>query len=137
MTLEEARRIFCADRFATEATGITIDQIGEGTATCSFTIEERHKNQLGTVMGGAIYTLADYTAAIAANSCGRRSVSLSGQIHYLSVARGARLIACAETVKDGRSVSVLRVDICDDIGTAVATASFDSFNLPDKKSEKD
>ena len=129
MTIEEANARFAQDIFATKQTGIVIDEVGDRRAVCSFGIGPQHRNQIGGVMGGAIYTLADFAVAVAANlENGREvSVSLSGSIHYLAAARGGRLFAAAEPVRIGRSISVYRVRVYDDLGTEVAFAVFDDF----------
>ena len=63
-SLEEAQAYFQGDRFATEA-GMTLDALGEKSAVCSVTLSERHRNANGGVMGGAIFTLADFAFAAA------------------------------------------------------------------------
>ena len=45
-TLEEVRKIFEADRFATE-NGAVIEEIGEHSAICSLDITESHCNAMG------------------------------------------------------------------------------------------
>ena len=65
--LEEVRRIFGDDRFATEACGCEVLEASEGHAVCAFTIAPTHLNAQGRVMGGAIFTLADFSLAIACN----------------------------------------------------------------------
>ena len=63
--LEEARQIFAADKYATDASGIVIEEVGENYAKCSMKLTDVHRNAFGGVMGGAIYTLADFTFAVA------------------------------------------------------------------------
>ena len=65
--LEEAKAFFEKDYFAMGC-GIQIDEVGEGTSKCSFEIETRHLNGGGIVQGGAIFTLADFAFAVAANT---------------------------------------------------------------------
>jgi len=36
-------------------------------AICSLTLEAKHKNALGAVMGGVYFTLADFAFAVASN----------------------------------------------------------------------
>ena len=55
---EEIVRFFEKDRFAAE-TGAVIDEIDDRYARCSLTLEAKHKNALGAVMGGVYFTLAD------------------------------------------------------------------------------
>ena len=50
-TIEDIRKIFAGDRFATE-NGAVIEEVGERTATCSLTITDSHRNAMGAVMGG-------------------------------------------------------------------------------------
>ena len=76
-SLEEARAYFKGDRFATE-NGMTLDAIGEGTATCSLTLSQRHQNANGGVMGGVIFTLADFAFAAAVNNVHRPTVAQQG-----------------------------------------------------------
>lgn len=67
ISLEEAREFFKNDHFATEACGCRVVEAGPGHAVCEFDIEEKHLNGFGGVMGGAIFTLADFAVAIASN----------------------------------------------------------------------
>ena len=66
--IEEARRFFSNDKFATEVTGITIDEVHDGFSRCSLEIEEKHLGAHGQIMGGVIFTLADFAFAAATNS---------------------------------------------------------------------
>ena len=118
-TLEEIRSFFENDRFATE-NGMVIDEVAQGYAKCSLTITGRHRNAVGGVMGGVPFTLADFAYAVAANHQEPRWVSLSSNIAFLGMAKGEKLIAEATMVKSGRSTNYYRVDVCDDLGNAVA-----------------
>ncbi|MBQ8296926.1 MAG: PaaI family thioesterase [Ruminococcus sp.] len=126
-TIEEVREIFANDRFATENNAV-IDEIGENYAKCSMIIEERHRNAMGAVMGGATFTLADFTFAVAANWQKMGTVAISSNIAFLGVAKGTRLIAEAEMVKNGRSTCYYRVDIEDELGNKVAAVTMTGFH---------
>ena len=89
---EEIVRFFEKDRFAAE-TGAVIDEIDDRYARCSLTLEAKHKNALGAVMGGVYFTLADFAFAVASNWQGDTMVSLNSQIAYLGAAKGNMLIA--------------------------------------------
>ena len=112
-TLEEAQTYFQGDRFATEA-GMTLDALGEKSAVCSVTLSERHRNANGGVMGGAIFTLADFAFAAAVNNVHRPTVAQQVSVSFLSGTRGARLIARSRCRKDGRTSCVYNVDVSDD-----------------------
>ena len=125
-TLEEVKKIFENDRFAME-NGMVIDEIGDGYAKCSLLLEDRHRNTMGTVMGGASFTLADFAFAVAANWQEVGMVSLSSNITYLGVAKGERLIAEAVCVKEGRSTGYYRIDVRDELDNPVAAVTMTGF----------
>lgn len=127
-TIEEVRKIFEADRFATE-NGAVIEQIGEGHATCSLVITDSHRNAMGAVMGGVYYMLADFAFAVAANWQKMGCVSLRSDISFLGTAKGEKLIAKAVCVKDGRTTACYRVDVTDELGTLAATATVTGYHV--------
>ena len=119
-SLEEVQRIFANDRYATEATGCRVVEAAPGHGVCEFDIEERHINEKGGVMGGAIFTLADFAIAIAANVGEEPTVSVACSIQYMSAARGNRLIATADADKNGRNLGFYDCFVTDELGTPVA-----------------
>ena len=123
-TLEEVRRIFEGDRFATE-NGAVIEEIGDHSAVCSLVITDSHRNAMGAVMGGTYFMLADFAFAVAANWQKIGCVSLHSDISFLSAAKGKKLIAKAICVKNGKTTSCYRIDVMDDLGnlTAMVTAT--------------
>ena len=118
-TIEEAREYFSGDRFATE-NGMTLDELDERHAVASLTLGARHRNALGGVMGGAIFTLADFAFAAASNNVHRPTVGLQVSISFMSNTRGTRLIARARCRKDGRTACVYNIDVVDDLGRDIA-----------------
>lgn len=118
--LERARTTFGSDRFATEVTGIEIVAVSENYAKCELAIDDRHRNAMGAVMGGAIFTLADFCFAVAANSKKLSSVSVSSNIVFLNAVRGERLIAEAHCLKSGRKNCFFRISVTDELGSQVA-----------------
>lgn len=127
-TLEEIRKIFEGDRFATE-NGAVIDEVGDHSATCSLDITDSHRNAMGAVMGGVYFTLADFAFAVAANWQKIGCVSLRSDISFLSAAKGKRLIAKALCLKDGRATATYRVDVTDDLGNLCATLTVTGYHV--------
>ncbi len=127
-TLEEAREHFIKDRFATNA-GAQIDKMTEDTAECSMVLTDEHKNAYGGVMGGAIFTLADLAFAVVANQIHSLSVASQVSINYLSAPKGEKLIARAKSIKEGRSTTVITVDVYDDTERHVAVFTGTAFKL--------
>ena len=127
-TLEDVRRIFEGDRFATE-NGAVIEEIGEHSATCSLDITNSHRNAMGAVMGGTYFMLADFAFAVAANNSGPLTVTAVSQISFLSAARGSVLTAETRLVKDGKRSCHYLIEITDDQDTLVATVSSTGMHL--------
>ena len=71
-------------------------------------------------MGGAIFTLADFTLAIACNIAEQPTVSISNTIEYLNATKGTKLIATCDVDKSGRNVGFYTVDIVDDTNRPIA-----------------
>ena len=123
--LEEAREIFAKDLFATKQTGVVIEAVGENYAKCSMEITENHRNAYGGVMGGAIYTLADYAFAVASNfDQEKATVSITGNASFLSASRGSVLYAEAKLLKDGRNNCFYEVLVWDDLEKQIASVAF-------------
>lgn len=107
------------DAFA-KLLGIEIVESGVGCAKVRMVVTAQHRNGLGMVHGGAIFTLADYAFAVACNSHGHASVAINANISYVKAAKGAVLCALAEEVAvDGKLGSCL-VRVVDEDGTVVA-----------------
>jgi acyl-CoA thioesterase len=128
--LEDVQRIFGNDRFATEACGCEVLEASKAHAVCAFTIQPTHLNAQGRVMGGAIFTLADFSLAIACNMGENPTVSVCNNIEFLSATHGTRLIATCDADKSGRSLGFYTVDVRDDLGTLVARMTATCFRRP-------
>ena len=127
-SLEEIRRRFQNDLFAMDATGVVIDSAEPGKAVCSLTLEERHMNENNVPMGGAVFTLADITCAVAANGYSeQKTVSQQVSITFLAPAKGKRLIAEAACLRSGRTTALYAADIRDELGTYVAHATMNGY----------
>ena len=127
-TLEEVRKIFEDDRFATE-NGAVIDEIGERRATCSLLITNSHRNAMGAIMGGVYFMLADFAFAVAANWEKMGCVSIHSDISFLSAAKGKKLLAKAMCVKDGKTTVCYRVDVTDDLGNPTAVVTVTGYKV--------
>ena len=127
----EAAVFFAGDRFATEAAGIRVEQAGENYARCAMKIEPRHKNANGLVMGGAVFTLADFTFAVATNmEADHMTVSVSSQIQFLRPASAGVLYGESSLLRLGRSSCVVEIDITDDSGRLIAKATVNGLRTP-------
>ena len=128
--LEDAREKFSQDRYATVLSGAVIEEIGENYARCSMKITENHKNAYGGIMGGSIYTLADFAFAVASNFDKENvTVSVVGQASFMSISKGSVLYAEAKLIKDGRSNCFYDVSVTDDLGKLIAVVSFNGAHV--------
>lgn len=127
-TLESAREFFYKDKFAVN-TGIVLDEITEDEAICSLELNDEHRNAYGGVMGGVIFTLADFAFAVLSNQIHQLTVAQQVDIHYLSAPKGDKLFAKATCRKSGRTSSIVNVDISDDTDRDVAQFIGTGFKL--------
>ena len=119
-TIDEVRELFGNDRFATEACGCRVVEARRGHAVCAFDISDTHLNAQGHVMGGAIFTLADFALAIACNIGENPTVAVCNSIEYFNATKGSRLIATCDVDKSGRSLGFYTVLVTDDLGASIA-----------------
>ena len=132
MTLEEARSFFRGDIYATEVSGITIEDVGEHYAKCAMPVTPQHRNAAGAVMGGAIFTLADFAFAVAANVGGVLTVTTTSAVSFVGTCKGNTLTAETRLVKDGRRSCFFEVTVSDELGNLVAVVTSNGTHL-DKK----
>jgi acyl-CoA thioesterase len=139
--LEKIRAFFTRDRFAANA-GVVIDAVSEDEVRCSMPITPEHLNAGGGVQGGAIFTLADLAFAVHSNLrllAGENAgitVSQSSSISYLGTARGQRLIARSTCLSRGRSISVFRIEVRDELGNFVADMRGNGFTRSEDRGQK-
>ena len=125
--IEEVRELFGNDRFATEACGCRVLEASRGHAVCAFNIAPIHLNAMGNVMGGAIFTLADFALAIACNIGEDPTVAVNNTIEYLNSTKGSTLIATCDADKSGRSLGFYTIEVKDDLDTPVAKMTATCF----------
>ena len=119
-TLEEIEAVFANDRFATEAAGCRVVSGEHGRAVCSMELADVHRNAMGNVMGGAIFTLADFALAISCNIGEEPTVSVDSSISFFRSTQGAALTATAVCDKPGRHLGFYTVTVEDDLGKQIA-----------------
>ena len=119
-TREEIEAVFAADRFATQAAGCRVVEGARGRAVAEMELADVHRNAMGNVMGGAIFTLADFALAICCNIGEEPTVSVDSNISFLRATKGAKLTATATCTKPGRHLGFYDVLVEDDLGKAIA-----------------
>ena len=128
--LERAKEFFAADRYATEATGIEIVAVDKQYAKCKLVTSGIHQNAVGHIMGGVLFTLADFTFAVATNfDATSPTVTASSTISYLTTAKGNVLYAESRVLRDGKRNCFYCIDITDESGTLIATVTITGTHL--------
>ena len=120
MTTEEAREYFIRDRYAMITTGIEIEKKDDNYALCTLKVEDKHLAVNGHVMGGAIFTLADFAFAVATNSAEQLTMTSSSNISYLGQPKDGLLVAECKCIKNGRTTCCFETYVRDGQGRLVA-----------------
>jgi acyl-CoA thioesterase len=107
------------DRFAA-ASGMRLLELRPGYAKTCLPVEQRHLNNVGTVQGGAIFTLADFAFGTASKTSGKVTVAVNTSLSFLKATRGGTLYAEAIEVARSRKLSVCTVEVTNDAGDLVA-----------------
>lgn len=120
-TPEELDAFFNHDTFAYRQASCRIVEGWAGHGVAEMALDpDKHYNAEGNVMGGAIFTLADYAFA-AATMCGQASsVSLTSTIEFIKSTKGKKLIATCDADKHGRKVGFFTTEVTDDMGELIA-----------------
>jgi acyl-CoA thioesterase len=117
--MEKVKQRLQNDQFAGRC-GIELLSISPGRASARMTLQPHHLNGIGTVQGGAIFTLADFTFAAAANSHGAVSVAVNASITFMKAAQTGTLWAEARELSKNFKIGTYSVEIKDDQGDLVA-----------------
>jgi acyl-CoA thioesterase len=117
--VDKLKDYFRNDRFAMHS-GIELLEVEPGTAVARMAIKDMHMNAVDSVMGGAIFTLADFAFAAASNSYGTVAVAVNVSITYLKARRTGVLTARATEVARGRRIASYTVRVTDEAEELVA-----------------
>ncbi|TMH71232.1 MAG: PaaI family thioesterase [Betaproteobacteria bacterium] len=104
---------------------ILTETLGEGTARLSVPVEKHLTNSLGSVHGGVIMSLLDVALCTAARTLHPESVgviTINMSTSFIGAGSGAKLLADARVMKDGRSMSFVEAEAKNEDGTLVAKA---------------
>lgn len=109
--------------------GMELEKAEKDRAVVRLHIGEMSKNPLGIVHGGALYTMADCAATVAAHTDGRHYVTQGSTMHYLRSPREGTIRAVGEVVHRGRGTCILRTELRDGEETLLALGEFTFFCL--------
>ena len=110
---------FKQDLFAAHS-GIDLLDVSPGRAVARMRVGAQHKNGLGGVHGGAIFTLADFAFAVAANSHGTVAVAVNVSINFMKGVTDGVLVAEAREVSVNPRLGTYLVEIRNEVHDLVA-----------------
>jgi acyl-CoA thioesterase len=117
--METMKQFFAQDRFAKHS-GIELVSVSPGHAVAQMVVQPHHLNAVGSVQGGAIFTLADFAFAAASNAHGKVAVAINVSITFMKAASSGTLRAEAREVSTNPKLGSYTVNITDEHNTLIA-----------------
>lgn len=125
--MEEVRELLQRKGTFAWETGVLLEIAEADRAVLVMEAEPRHQNPSGRIHGGALFTLADTAAGLAARSDGRLYVTQNADIHFIRSQSEGLLRAEGMVIHRGRSTCVVRVELTGEDGKLLATAEMTFF----------
>lgn len=113
------RRQFEKDEFA-KAAGIRLLEARPGYAMAEMVVTGKHLNSIGTLHGGAMFTLADFVFAVASNSHGKIALAIQTEISFFKAISSGILNAVAREISLHEKLGTYVVEITDEKGEMIA-----------------
>jgi len=110
---------FDKDEFAGRA-GIQLLEASPGYAVAKMEVTPHHLNSVGTLHGGAIFTLADFVFAVASNTHGKIAMAINTEISFFKAVRSGTITAVAIEISLHEKLSTYLVEITDETGSLIA-----------------
>ena len=98
------------DKFA-KTSGIKLIDASPGYAKANMEIGENHMNAVGVVQGGAMFTLADFTFAVASNTHGKLALAINAEISFFKSVTEGTLTAVAQEISLHNKLATYVIDI--------------------------
>ena len=129
-SLDYLKEVFKNDLFAVKQLGARIIEAHDDYAKCEIDVFDIHKNAKGIIMGGAIFTLADFTFAVATNQHEEyATVSTTANISYFRPGLGKKLYAEANKIRDGKTICFYECNVYDDSNTLIARVNISGTHI--------
>ncbi len=112
-TMQKILEFFAENDHFARHCGIDLLEVKPGWAKARMKIQPIHLNGAKTVHGGAIFTLADFTFAAAANSWGQLALAINTSTVFIKSAHSGILYAEAKELSKTRQLGNYQVEITD------------------------
>lgn len=113
------RKAFEKDVFA-KNNGIKLLEAAPGYAKACMEITSAHYNSVGILHGGALFTLADFTFAVASNSHGRVALAIDAEISFFKATSTGILTAEAKEIALNNKLGTYLVEITNEAKEHIA-----------------
>ena len=128
--LEYLQNFFKDDLFAMKQLGAKIIEAHDDMAKCMFDVTKDHQNAKGFVMGGAIFTLADITFAVATNQHEEYyTVTTNANISYLRPCMSKSLYSEAVKIRDGKTTCFYDVNVYNDKNVLISRVNISGNHI--------
>lgn len=117
----------CLDTFSKELQ-IVFEEIEDDRSVATMTLRKEIVNPIGSIHGGALFSLCDIAAGVTATECGGRLVTtLDSNIQFLAPAilgKNEKLTVTATTKKAGKTIHVVEADVRDEEDKLICSSQF-------------
>lgn len=117
--MEKMKEFFKRDTFCRHC-GIELIEVSRGCAKAKMNVTPNHLNGVGTVQGGAIFTLADFAFAAASNSHGTVAVAINVNISFVKAVSQGTLFAEAKETSINPKLATYDVRVTDNSENLIA-----------------
>lgn len=124
--MEDISKLMEKDRFAAFA-GIELVRVQPRYAVAKMDIEEKHLNGVDIIQGGAIFTLADFAFAAAANAGGEITVAINANISYYKASQGRSLLAEAQEAARSSRIVNYKVEVFNELEESIAQVTITGY----------
>ncbi|MDR1479980.1 MAG: PaaI family thioesterase [Planctomycetaceae bacterium] len=112
---------FKEDHFATKVVGAEILDVRIGYAKTSLKIEPKHHNAVGIVQGGVLFTLGDFSAAVASHVGQNETlVAVECNISYLKPVGSGTIYGEAQKIAESKSLAYYETNITNESNDLIA-----------------
>lgn len=116
----------CLDTFSKELR-IQFEEIEPERTVATMTLRKEIVNPIGSIHGGALFSLCDIAAGVAATQCGGVVTTLDSNIQFLAPAilgKNEKLTVIASVRKDGKTIRVTQADVRDENEKLICSSQF-------------
>lgn len=113
-----------------------LEMVEPDRAVFRMEIRPESRNPFGMVHGGALYTLADNAAGVAAHTDGRAYVTQTSSLHFLRNQSAGTVRAEGRVRHRGSSICLTEVDLTGEGGVLLATGEFTYFRVDEARMER-